>query len=189
MTSNRDNDALSWGGENDPTLAPDTRDRSASRGRPVPENDEKSGQNGASVDESGMDKSGLDESGLDESGLDGLGLAGSDASADDGQAIEPGPADVAGSARLVFLGILAGFYLLYTLGWFIGASRIPGPIADDPVASFMFTLGTWLAVAAPIAWFGTCLLLTGDRPRVRLAWLIIGVVVLAPLPFVFGVNA
>ena len=161
MTSNRDNDALSWGGDNDPTLVPGSVEPELAEGWSIPHSTEPVEQ--------------------------------SDPSARQGSAAEPETADaaapdVAGSAALVFMGILAGVYLLYTIGWFIGAGRVSTPLSD-PVATFMFSLGTWLAVAAPIVWFAASFWLTGDRPRTRLTWLLIGVVVLAPLPLLFGVNA
>jgi hypothetical protein len=87
------------------------------------------------------------------------------------------------------MGILAGMYLLYTIGWFIGVSRIRQPVTDDPVAEFMFSLGAWLAVAAPLVWFGATYWLTTARPRARLVWLLVGVLVLAPIPFIIGSGA
>ena len=91
------------------------------------------------------------------------------------------------SVALVGMGVLGGIYLLYTVGWFIGTSRVGNPITD-PVGQFMFSLGAWLAVVAPLVWFGAVYWLTNDRPRFRLLWLLIGVVLLAPLPFIFGVR-
>jgi hypothetical protein len=85
------------------------------------------------------------------------------------------------------MGIVAGIYLLYTIGWFISASRVDNPLAD-PVGAFMFSLGAWLAVAAPVIWFGAAVWLTDGRPRTRAAWLIAGVVLLAPMPVILGVG-
>ena len=91
------------------------------------------------------------------------------------------------SPALVGLGILAGVYLLYTIGWFIGVGRIENPLTD-PLAQFMFSLGTWLAVAAPLVWFASAYWLTRGKPRLRWTWLILGVVLLAPLPFIAGTG-
>lgn len=93
----------------------------------------------------------------------------------------------AGSFALVGMGILAGIYFLYTVGWFISASRVGTPL-PDPVAAFMFSLGAWLAVAAPLIWFAAAVWLTSDRPRLRAAWLIAGAVLLAPVPVILGVG-
>lgn len=99
----------------------------------------------------------------------------------------PAAAPAAGSFELVGIGVLAGIYFLYTIGWFISASRVGNPLAD-PVGGFMFSLGAWLAVAAPLIWFGAAFWLTGGRPRARIAWLIAGVVLLAPIPVILGVG-
>ncbi len=91
------------------------------------------------------------------------------------------------STALVGMGILGGVYLLYTIGWFIGVSRMTQPIGD-PVAEFMFSIGTWLAVAAPLVWFGVTFGLTRHHLRARILWLSAGVVLLAPLPFILGTG-
>jgi hypothetical protein len=93
-----------------------------------------------------------------------------------------------GSIALLGTGILIGVYLLYTIGWFIGVSRIENPLTET-VARFMFSLSLWFAVAAPALWFATVSLLSRGRPRVRFSWLLIGVLVLAPLPFILEAGA
>ncbi|KGJ77560.1 hypothetical protein GY21_07215 [Cryobacterium roopkundense] len=162
MTSNRDNDALSWGGDDDPTLTPGSVEPQLVEGWSIPHSTEQVENTHAAVTEP---------------------------DAEEPRTSDAAAPDFAGSAALVFMGILAGVYLLYTIGWFIGAGRIVTPASTDPVATFMFSLGTWLAVAAPIVWFATSFWLTNDRPRLRLTWLLIGVVVLAPLPLLLGGNA
>jgi hypothetical protein len=160
MNAKADDDALSWAGENDPTLA--AGDTSSH-----PEVADGWSTPGTS---SGTTADGFH----DESRV----------------ASEPAAAQVASagaSATLVIMGILAGVYLLYTIGWFIGVNRLTDP-GGDPVAQFMFSLGAWLAVAAPIVWFGVTYWLTMSRPRTRLTWLVLGVVVLAPLPFILGTG-
>jgi hypothetical protein len=87
-----------------------------------------------------------------------------------------------GSAELVLLGVLGGVYLLYSIGWLISATTAPPDLAD-PVAQFMYSLGRWLAVAAPALWFGTVLWLAAEHRRARLLWLIAGAVLLVPVPF------
>ena len=89
------------------------------------------------------------------------------------------------SLALVTLGIFGGIYLLYTIGWFIGVARIQIP-QGDVLSEFMFTLGLWLAVAAPAVWFAVAFWLTRTHPRARIGWLLLGVVLLAPLPFITG---
>lgn len=87
-----------------------------------------------------------------------------------------------GSAELVILGVLGGVYLLYAIGWLITATTAPPQLAD-PVAQFMYSLGRWLAVAAPALWFATVLWLAAEHRRARLLWLIAGAVLLVPVPF------
>jgi hypothetical protein len=91
------------------------------------------------------------------------------------------------SVMLLTLGVLAGVYLLYTVGWFTSASRnIAVPIgALDAV---MAKLREYLSIAAPALWFGSTLLLTrGRKSSVRVLLLFLGALVLLPLPFALGV--
>ena len=157
MTSSRDDDALGWAGDDDPTLV------SGSTNTPEPGR--------TATPEPGAD---LPE---------GWAVTGSPGGYVDAPA---GKAPLS-SAALVGLGILAGVYLLYTIGWFIGVGRIVNPLTD-PLAQFMFSLGTWLAVAAPLVWFASSYWLTRGTPRLRWTWLILGVVLLAPLPFFAGTG-
>ena len=87
-----------------------------------------------------------------------------------------------GSAELVLLGVLGGVYLIYSIGWLISATSAP-PELVDPVAQFMYSLGRWLAVAAPALWFATVLWLAAEHRRARLLWLLAGAVLLVPVPF------
>ncbi|WP_104166997.1 DNA polymerase III subunit gamma/tau [Cryobacterium sp. N22] len=157
MTSSRDDDALGWAGDDDPTLV------SGSPSTPEP--------GSSTTPEPGAD---LPE------GWAVTGSPGGYVDAPEGKAPLSSPA-------LVGLGILAGVYLLYTIGWFIGVGRIDNPLTD-PLAQFMFSLGTWLAVAAPLVWFAASYWLTRGTPRLRWTWLILGVVLLAPLPFIAGTG-
>lgn len=151
MTSERDDDALGWAGDDDPTLV----------SGPAPAEPE------------------LPE---------GWSIAGPPDAVDAVDAYNARNAAAGpSSVTLIAMGILAGIYLLYTIGWFIGISRIENPLLDQ-LSQAMFSLGLWLAVAAPVIWFGTAYWLTASRPRARMTWLLIGAVVLAPLPFIFGTG-
>lgn len=89
-----------------------------------------------------------------------------------------------GNAALVGLGILGGVYALYAVGWIIGGLRLQGR-AQYLVTDVMFQGSLWLAVLAPLLWFGTVFLLTrATRSWVRFAWLGAGAVLLLPWPFV-----
>ena len=174
MNPTRDDDALNWAGDEDPTLQVGDVDRAAPEPIGMVEDwtvAEPSFGAKTSADAVGSD----DVEQLDDA---------------DTAAPEPETGDepaAQSSAALVGMGILGGMYLLYTIGWFIGVSRIDRP-TSDPVAQFMFSVGTWLAVAAPLAWFGATFWLTTNHPRARLAWLLAGVILLVPLPFIFGIG-
>jgi hypothetical protein len=92
-----------------------------------------------------------------------------------------------GSVELVVFGVLAGVYLLYTVGWLLTAVRTATP-GTSIVADAMYQLGLWLSVLAPALWFGLVSAVVA-RPARRILWLVIGAVVLVPLPFVLGVTA
>ena len=166
MTSSRDDDALGWAGDDDPTLVsghaaePDaTRPADAAQAGTAP-----AGSPGADLPE-------------------GWAVTG----APGGYVDAPAERAPMSSPALLGLGILGGVYLLYTIGWFIGTTRLENPFTD-PLAQFMFSLGTWLAIAAPAVWFGASYWLTRGRPRLRFTWLILGALLLAPLPFIAGTG-
>ncbi|WP_105034702.1 DNA polymerase III subunit gamma/tau [Cryobacterium aureum] len=164
MNATRDDDALNWAGDDDPTLSSGGSGRAKLEPTELPE--------GWTIPQVSADVP--------------RETAPSPAKTEADPA-EPESAAL-GSVALVGIGILSGMYLLYTIGWFIGVARIEQPISG-PVAEFMFSLGAWLAVAAPLVWFGVTFWLTTSRPRARLIWLLIGVIVLAPWPFVIGSGA
>lgn len=157
MNARADDDALSWSGDDDPTLDVGSegsptlppgftavgRGSEARSDTPTTENPEASASTTSTV-------------------------------------AEDPPASGAGNAALITVGVLGGVYLLYAIGWLVGGLRLQGRIAPDA----MLTVSTVLAVAAPAIWFGAVLLLTRASPRwVRFAWLLAGAVVLVPWPF------
>ncbi|KQZ08654.1 hypothetical protein ASD23_09665 [Agromyces sp. Root1464] len=162
MTRDSDDDALRWEGDDDPTLAPGWKTvGSPTSAAPRPD--------AAAEAHGGADARGAVEELGDESAVD-----------------EPEGADAAaqtGSAELVVLGVLGGIYLLYAIGWLITALG-EAQIFADPVAQFMYGLGSWFAVIAAPLWFGTVLWLASGNRRARLVWLIVGAVLLVPIPFI-----
>ena len=187
MTSHRDDDALGWAGDDDPTLA--------SGPRPVEPGQESVQEPGFGPGQDLAQEPGREHGPAVVGGErepeptteipDGWSVVGPTTAVQEEAARNVTPP--ASSIMLITLGILAGVYLLYTIGWFIGIGRIANSLVD-PVAQFMFALGLWLAVAAPAVWFGATFWLTGARPRTRIAWLLAGAVLLAPLPFVLGTG-
>lgn len=94
------------------------------------------------------------------------------------------------SFLLVAYGVLGGAYLLYTVGWLVALQRwdaVRGPSADL-LTEAMTQIGFVLAMAAPLLWFITTWVLTrGRKPVIRLLWILIGLIVVLPWPFVWGV--
>ncbi|MCJ1672372.1 hypothetical protein MT355_03815 [Rathayibacter sp. VKM Ac-2929] len=179
----RDDDALSWAGEGgDPTLvagdAP-VRRRTPRAVRSAPEVRE-------------MREGDVDEL-PDELREDDDELREDDDELEDDEDDERDAADAAAasSVLLVAMGVAAGLYLLWTIGWMITATRqnatVAGTFGGDPLGGGLYGLGLWLAVAGPAAWFAAVLLGTRSaRTRTRVLWLIAGLILLAPLPFLKG---
>lgn len=90
----------------------------------------------------------------------------------------------ANSALLIVFGIFAGVYLLYAVGWGIHAFTHSVPVAGIfPI--IMYQLGEFLAIVSPALWAGAVWLLV-KKPVWRLLWLVVGVLLLAPWPFIVG---
>ena len=99
MTRDPDDEALSWGGDDDPTLAPGWK----TVGRPVPL-----------------------AGGPDEASDAATGAVNGEAETAISDSEGDGPVQT-GSVELVVLGVLGGIYLLYTIGWLITALRTTAP--------------------------------------------------------------
>ncbi len=91
---------------------------------------------------------------------------------------------------LVMLGVLGGLYLVYTWIWFSWAKfyvDLVGPgleISLGALGSVLQLTLYWAAPLAPALWFIAVLLLNRDAKAWRLAlWLLVGAVLLAPLPY------
>ena len=96
------------------------------------------------------------------------------------------------NVALVVLGVLGGLYLLYSWVWLSWAQYYSGVNAE--VASVSGTLGGvlqqlvfWAAPLAPALWFFSVLVLNRGGKTLRIAlWLVVGAVVLFPLPLLSG---
>ena len=106
------------------------------------------------------------------------GEGGSDVAAE----AEPRVATFADSVALVFTGVFAGVYLLFTVAWLITALRDPVRIAD-PLGEAMFVIGLWMAVAATPATFVASLIAGRNKLVLRFVWLLLGALVLIPWPY------
>jgi len=181
MTSSRDDDALGWAGDDDPTLV--SGGAAAAERTPASTADTTAADVPADRDSATLDTAIPDTATSNTDLPDGWAVTGSPGGYVD---VPEEPVSLS-SPALIGLGILAGIYLLYTIGWFIGVGRLTSGLTD-PLGQFMFSLGTWLAIAAPAVWFASSYWLTRGKPRLRWTWLILGAVVLAPLPFIAGTG-
>lgn len=171
MTTGRDDDAaLSWDGDDDPTLDAGTGAHAPESAvpEPLPEGYTAVGKgSGAYADRSDGGTGG---------DADDTAGAGAPASID-----EPEPI---GNTALVALGVLGGVYLLYTIGWIIGGLRLHD-VAVFLVSPAAYVPAFALAVLAPAIWFTTTYVLTrASKTWLRFLWLAAGAVLLVPWPFI-----
>ena len=182
MTTSRDDDALSWAGDDDPTLTPPIQAGRADAGAPAaapvetparapqPETPARAPQPEALTV---LEQAELAEDAKVEAEL-----------------IEAEKASAPlSSLALITLGILGGIYLLYTIGWAIVVARTTVTFfpLDSVFLEICFRIGQFLSIAAAPLWFASTLLLTQKRAwRSRLGWLLLGVFVLVPWPFIQG---
>jgi hypothetical protein len=166
VASGRDDDALTWDGDDDPTLEVRTsaeETSAAGAGDELPEGWQAVGRGSEQLTPA---------------------AEAADRAATTADETPPPARASLGSAALLSLGILGGVYLLYAIGWLIGGLRLQGARAYL-VTDVMYQGALWLAVLAPVVWFGTVFLLTtGAKPWMRFTWLVAGVVLLLPWPFV-----
>lgn len=179
MTTGRDDDALTWDGDDDPTLA------HGATGEPDPDAEpEAETPSPAEPSKGGLPK------GFTAVGKGSDTLASADAPQSAASDASTAPETAVDERRpmsngaLIAFGVLGGVYALSAIGWLIGGLRLQGR-AQYLVLDVMYQGSLWLAVLAPLLWFATTLLLTRvSRTWVRFAWLGAGVVLLLPWPFV-----
>lgn len=87
-------------------------------------------------------------------------------------------------AFLIVYGVLAGVYLLFAVGWAIFGFTTGVPV-QGVFFGIMHQVGVALAVASPFLW-AVAVWLRLKSSAARVLWLIVGVVVLAPWPFIIG---
>jgi hypothetical protein len=182
MSEPRDEDALSWAGDDDPTL-----DASASGERAAPEPAPRErvtrGRATAPVQPGSEQLGPVAEPVAPPAEVDVA-----KPSDDVSDQATTGEREQMSSVMLVTLGIFGGVFLLYSVGWLISAFRPDAAVPSDAVGRFMFDLGQGLAVAAGPVWMAATLWLTrGGRPVVRIAMLLLGVLLILPWPFLRGV--
>lgn len=163
-----DDHALAWDGDDDPTLDVGSSDPGvAATSTPV------SADPAPLVLPEGFAAVGR--------GSDAVGRP-ADANAAEAVAAEAEASAPLGNALLVTLGVIAGAFLLYTVGWVIGGLRLAGT-AEFLVSPVGYRFALWLAVAAPALWFVATLVLTRrSKTWLRIVWLVAGLVLLVPWP-------
>jgi hypothetical protein len=160
MTTSRDDDGLHWAGDDDPTLTPPIQAGTGPTER-------------VEAEPTVLEQAELAEDAQVEAEL---------------AAAQKASAQLS-SAALITLGIIGGIYLLYTIGWGIVVARTTVTFfpLDSVFLEVCFRIGQFLSIAAAPLWFVSTLLLTQRRTwRSRLGWLLLGVFVLVPWPFIQG---
>lgn len=185
MTTGRDDDALTWDGDDDPTLDVGSAEAAAEERRTGAESIQPDHADPADASETtAVLPEGYTAVGRGSERVTSAGEAAEEADSkepDSGPTVEKAPM---GNAELIVLGVLGGVYALFAIGWLIGGLRLQGwrPFL---VTDAMYQGSLWLAVLAPVLWFATVFLLTRRaRTWVRFAWLAAGVLLLVPWPFV-----
>lgn len=186
MSTPRDDDALSWGGDDDPTL--DVGDK------------REPGRTGVGDPLEGPDES------LASRGPEPLQPApeplkpraevASPAARhpepdqpSEGERTDAGHSAPLGNVGLVGIGMVAATFLLFAVGWLLAGLQLNG--LGLPIPSVTVIALTVGAALAPVVWFVAVLALTrGWRTWQRFLLLILGIVLLVPWPFLsLGVFA
>jgi len=167
MTSDAD-DALSWEGDNDRAARP-TKEPALPRGwKAVGKGSDVVGR----IEDDGT-----------------IASSPADAAEDASDGDEDAPQGLS-TPMLLFVGVIGGIYLLYTVGWISAAAKL-GPnvlIAGVPSG---WGVSLWAAAAAPVLWFIASWALTRRTAGwIRVCALLAGALLLIPWPFVMtGVAA
>jgi hypothetical protein len=170
VSTPRDDDALSWGGDDDPTL--DVGDKRESAGADGPE---------PLVPEPRPEPLVAPSTERPAPALpdEGESVAASVPSESAPDAVAAAPL---GNVGLVGIGVVAATYLFFALGWLVSGRQLQSlgiPIPDVTVVAM--TVG---ATLAPLVWFVAVLVLTRSwRTWQRFLLLILGLVLLVPWPF------
>lgn len=168
MSTDRDDEALSWG-DDDPTL---------DAGPTLPAGYVAVGKGSERISPTSAPAADAEPGAVPDA-----------AAADAGQArpddeTDAAPAAGASNAALVILGVFGGVYALESIGWIIGGLRLQ-QYAEFLVAPLAYQVSLWLAVLTPLIWFVTVLLLTrGGRSWVRVLLLAAGALLVLPWPFI-----
>lgn len=168
MSTDRDDDALSWG-DDDPTL---------DAGPTLPPGYVAVGKGSEAIAPKQATAADAASSSRTNAAVSAPGDERGDADT------ETAPAAGLSNAALIILGVFGGVYALESIGWIIGGLRLQ-QYAEFLVAPLAYQVSLWLAVLTPLIWFVTVLFLTrGGRSWVRVLLLAAGALLVLPWPFI-----
>lgn len=186
VSTPRDDDALSWGGDDDPTL--DVGEK-RTPGRPAADDAVASrDRSSAALESEPLQPAPEPLQPRTEVASSAARHPASDEQSDDEQTDGAHSAPL-GNVGLVGIGMVAATFLLFAIGWLLAGLQLGGLGLPIPsVTVIALTIG---AALAPIVWFVAVLVLTrGWRTWQRFLLLILGIVLLVPWPFLsLGVFA
>ncbi len=169
MTSDREDEALSWG-DDDPTLDAGTR---------LPAGFVAVGKGSETVSSDPAPKA----PSASVAGETATSPAGAASVTDDGSAAERSAPQTSNTA-LITVGMFGGIFGIEAIGWIIGGLRLRAS-AEFLISPVAYQVSLWLAVLAPLIWFGTVLVLTrGGRTWLRVVLLVVGAILVLPWPFI-----
>lgn len=186
MSTPRDDDALSWGGDDDPTL--DVGEKRAP-GRPAADDAAASRDlSSTALEPEPLQPAPEPLQPRTEVASPAVRHPESDEQSDDEQTDAAHSAPL-GNVGLVGIGMVAATFLLFAIGWLLAGLQLGG--LGLPIPSVTVIALTVGAALAPIVWFVAVLVLTrGWRTWQRFLLLILGIVLLVPWPFLsLGVFA
>lgn len=179
--STEDDEALSWVGDNDERLTAGPTSTSPIRKRSESSPKDKTAQKSHPSGETESKPESKPESNLDSATVFGAESTG-DVKADINLESAADEARGISSGEGIALGVLGGIYLLFSAAWIVTALGNP-VLIEDPVGSFMFVFGLWLAAAAPAVWFTAILVMGRLRSFLwRFAMLALGAALVIPWP-------
>lgn len=93
------------------------------------------------------------------------------------------------AAVLILYGFVAGWMVLYTIGWTIVAVRSWTVGTDQPLLDILTNTMLTLMAASPLIWMVTSIVVTRGKRLVWTAlWLLVGVLLLLPWPYLIAIQ-
>ena len=100
----------------------------------------------------------------------------------------PTHTDTGGTGGRGALAIFGGLYAVWSIAWVIGIASAPAQTASSLLDAVMYQFGEFLGLIATPLWLGSVWFLTSESARrARTSWLILGLLLLFPVPFVLPI--